>query len=243
MEWQDRGVVLGGRAYGESSVIAELLTAHHGRHLGVVRGGRSRRLRPVLQPGNTVAATWRARLDDHLGSFTIEPLALRAGWFIDRAESLQAVNHLCGLGRLLPEREPHAVLHNMLDAMMEGIEERLLLPLQVIQFELTLLAELGFGLDLTRCAATDSCEGLVYVSPKSGRAVSDTAGAPYRNRLLQLPAFLRPGSAADPVSWDDLAAGFRLTEHFLNRDVFTPRNLSMPAARRSYIAALSSSMT
>ena len=189
VEWQDRGVVLGGRAYGETSVIVELLTAHHGRHLGIVRGGRSRRLRPVLQPGNTVAATWRARIDDHMGSYAIEPLALRAGRFIDSVESLQAVNHLCGLGRLLPERDPHAVLHDMLDAMMEGIEDRTTLPLQIIQFELALLAELGFGLDLTRCAATASRERLLYVSPKSGRAVCDTAGAPYRDRLLSLPAF------------------------------------------------------
>ncbi len=242
MEWQDRGVVLGGRAYGETSVILEVLTAHHGRHLGLVRGGRSRRLRPVLQPGNTVAATWRARIDDHMGSFAIEPLALRAGRFIDNAEALQAVNHLCGLGRLLPERDPHAILHNMLDAMMDGIEDRRRLPLQVIQFELALLAELGFGLDLTRCAATNSCENLVYVSPKSGRAVCDTAGSPYRERLLALPAFLRPDSAADPICSEDLAAGFRLTEFFLNRDVFAPRNLSPPEARRSYLASLLSSM-
>ena len=237
MEWQDRGVVLGSRAYGETSVIVELLTAHHGRHLGVVRGGRSRRLRPVLQPGNTVAATWRARIDDHMGTYAIEPLALRAGRFIDSVEALQAVNHLCGLGRLLPERDPHAVLHDMLDAMMDGIENRITLPLQIIQFELSLLAELGFGLDLTRCAATQTREGLVYVSPKTGRAVCEKAGAPYRDRLLSLPAFLRPESGADPISRDDLAAGFRLTEHFLNRDVFAPRNLSPPDARRSYLAA------
>ena len=242
MEWQDRGVVLGGRAYGETSVIVELLTAHHGRHLGVVRGGRSRRLRPVLQPGNAVAATWRARIDEHMGTYAIEPLTLRAGRFIDSIESLQAVNHLCGLGRLLPERDPHAVLHDMLDAMMDGIEDRARLPLQVIQFELTLLAELGFGLDLTQCATTSSRERLVYVSPRSGRAVCDVVGAPYRDRLLALPAFLRPDSGSAPIPSEDLAAGFRLTENFLNRDVFAPRNLSPPEARRSYLASLLPSM-
>ena len=242
MEWQDRGVVLGGRAYGETSVIVELLTVHHGRHIGMVRGGRSRRLRPVLQPGNTVAATWRARIDDHMGAFAIEPLTLRAGRFIDSVESLQAVNHLCGLARLLPERDPHVILHDMLDATMEGIEDRRTLPLQVIQFELALLAELGFGLDLTRCAATQTCEALLYVSPKSGRAVSAVAGAPYHDRLLTLPAFLRPDSGAAPIRAEDLAAAFRLTEYFLNRDVFAPRNLPPPASRRGYLAALLSSM-
>ncbi len=243
MEWKDRGVVLGGRAYGETSVIIELLTAGHGRHLGVVRGGRSRRLRPVLQPGNTVSAIWRARIDDHMGTFAIEPLALRVGRFIDSMESLQAVNHLCGLARLLPERDPHIVLHDMLDATMEAIEDRLALPLQVIQFELALLAELGFGLDLTRCAATSRCDSLIYVSPKTGRAVSKEAGEPYKDRLLTLPAFLRPGSGAAQIESEDLAAAFRLTEYFLNRDVFAPRNLPAPEARRGYLAAVLSSMS
>ena len=243
MEWQDRGVVLGGRAYGETSVILELLTANHGRHMGMVRGGRSRRLRPVLQPGNKVSATWRARIDDHMGSFAIEPLALRAGRIIDSLEALHAVNHLCGLARLLPERDPHVILHDMLDAMMEGIEDRYMLPLQVIQFELALLTELGFGLDLTCCAATNSREALFYVSPKSGRAVCSQAGAPYHHRLLTLPAFLRPDSGAAPIESKDFVAAFRLTEHFLVRDVFAPRNLSIPEARRGYIAALLSSMS
>ena len=242
MEWQDRGVVLGGRVYGETSVILELLTADHGRHMGLVRGGRSRRLRPVLQPGNTVAATWRARIDDHMGAFTIEPLVLRVARFIDSVESLQAVNHLCGLARLLPERESHVILHDMLHATMEGIEDRRTLPLQVLQFELALLAELGFGLDLTRCAATQSCEALLYVSPKSGRAVSALAGAPYHDRLLTLPAFLRPDSGAAPIRSEDFVAAFRLTEHFLNRDVFAPRNLPLPESRRGYLAALLASM-
>ncbi len=136
MEWRDRGTVLGGRAYGETSVIVELLTAEHGRHLGLVQGGRSRRLRPVLQPGNAVEATWRARIDHHLGSYGIEGLKLRAAGIMDSAAALHAVNHLCGLARLLPEREPQPALHLMLDAMMEGIEDRAALPLQMVQFEL-----------------------------------------------------------------------------------------------------------
>ena len=238
MEWQDRGIVLGGRAYGETSVIVELLTAEHGRHLGLVQGGRSRRLRPVLQPGNGVAATWRARIDHHMGSYLVEGLALRAARIMDSAAALHAANPLCGLARLLPEREPQPVLHAMLEAMMEGVEDRERLPLQMVQFELAFLAALGFGLDLASCAATGASLGLHYVSPKSGRAVSEGAAGIYADRLLPLPAFLRPDGARAPVSPEDLAAAFRLTDHFLARDVFGPRHIARTPARRAYLATL-----
>ncbi len=238
MQWEDRGVVLGGRVYGETSVIVELLTAQHGRHLGVVRGGRSRRLRPVLQPGNSVMATWRARIDDHMGTYAVEGLTLRAAQVIGDAVALHALNHLCGLARLLPERDPHPVLHGMLDLMMDTIGTRQVLALQMVQFELSLLAELGFGLDLGSCAATQSREDLHYVSPRTGRAVSSMAGAPYRDRMLVLPAFLRPDASDARVTEEDLAAAFRLTEHFMLRDIFAPRNLPPPAARRAYLALM-----
>jgi len=238
LQWEDRGVVLGGRVYGETSVIVELLTAQHGRHLGVVRGGRSRRLRPVLQPGNSVMATWRARIDDHMGTYAVEGLTLRAAQVIGDAVALHALNHLCGLARLLPERDPHPVLHGMLDLMMDTVGTRQVLALQMVQFELSLLAELGFGLDLGSCAATQSREDLRYVSPRTGRAVSSTAGAPYRDRMLVLPAFLRPDASDARVTEEDLAAAFRLTEHFMLRDIFAPRNLPPPAARRAYLALM-----
>ena len=238
MQWEDRGVVLGGRVYGETSVIVELFTAQHGRHLGVVRGGRSRRLRPVLQPGNSVMATWRARIDDHMGTYAVEGLTLRAAQVIGDAVALHALNHLCGLARLLPERDPHPVLHGMLDLMMDTVGSRQVLALQMVQFELSLLAELGFGLDLGSCAATQSREDLRYVSPRTGRAVSSTAGAPYRDRMLVLPAFLRPDASDARVTEEDLAAAFRLTEHFMLRDIFAPRNLPPPAARRAYLALM-----
>jgi len=238
VQWEDRGVVLGGRVYGETSVIVELLTARHGRHLGLVRGGRSRRLRPVLQAGNSVAATWRARIDDHMGTYAVEGLTLRAAQVIGDAVALHALNHLCGLARLLPERDPHPVLHGMLDLMMDTIGTRQVLALQMVQFELSLLAELGFGLDLGSCAATQSREDLRFVSPRTGRAVSSTAGAPYRDRMLVLPAFLRPDASAARVTEEDLAAAFRLTEHFMLRDIFAPRNLPPPAARRAYLALM-----
>jgi DNA repair protein RecO (recombination protein O) len=238
VEWEDRGIVLGGRTYGETSVILELLTAEHGRHLGLVQGGRSRRLRPVLQPGNAVEATWRARIDHHMGSFRIEGLKFRAAAIMDRVTSLHAVNHLCGLARLLPEREPQPLLHGMLDAMLESIDDRDRLPLQVVQFELAFLAALGFGLDLTCCAATGSREDLFYVSPKTGRAVSAAAAGVYADRLLPLPPFLRPSGAEADIEPDHLAAAFRLTDHFLVRDVFAPRHVARPAARVALIEAL-----
>jgi DNA repair protein RecO (recombination protein O) len=241
VEWRDRGTVLGGRAYGETSVIVELLTAEHGRHLGLVQGGRSRRLRPVLQPGNAVEATWRARIDHHMGAYGIEGLKLRAAGIMDSAAALHAVNHLTGLARLLPEREPQPALHLMLDAMMEGIEDRTALPLQMVQFELSFLAALGFGLDLAACAATGLTTDLHYVSPKTGRAVSVGAAGIYADRLLPLPPFLRPGQAAAPVAAEDLAAAFRLTDHFLVRDVFAPRHVVPPTSRRAYLAAIAAS--
>ena len=237
MEWQDRGVVLGGRAYGETSVIVELLTAEHGRHVGLVQGGRSRRLRPVLQPGNAVAATWRARIDHQMGAYLVEALKLRAGHIMESAAALHALNHLCGLARLLPEREPQPLLHAMLDAMLEGIDEHDALALQMVQFEIAFLASLGFGLDLTRCAATGLSDNLAYVSPKTGRAVSAGAAGIYAERLLPLPPFLRPEGAAAAVSAEDLAAAFRLTDHFLVRDVFSPQNVAVPQSRRAYLEA------
>ena len=237
MEWRDRGTVLGGRAHGETSVVVELLTAEHGRHLGLVQGGRSRRLRPVLQPGNAVEAVWRARVDHHLGSYAIEGVSLRAAGVMDSAAALHAVNHLTGLARLLPEREPQPALHLMLEAMMERIEDRQRLPLQMVQFELAVLAALGFGLDLGACAATGLTTDLHYVSPKTGRAVSAGAAGIYADRLLPLPAFLRPGEANAAVSEEDLAAAFRLTDHFFARDVFAPRHVAPPASRRAYLAA------
>ena len=237
MEWQDRGVVLGGRAYGETSVIVELLTAAHGRHLGLVQGGRSRRLRPVLQPGNAVTATWRARIDHHMGAFLVDGLKLRAARVMESAAALHAVNHLCGLARLLPEREPQPLLHGMLEAMMEGVDERDTLPLQMVQFELAFLAALGFGLDLASCAATGARQDLHYVSPRSGRAVSVGAAGIYADRLLPLPAFLRPDGVGAEITPEDLAAAFRLTDHFLARDVFGPRHVAPPQSRRAYLAA------
>lgn len=240
MEWRDDALVIGARRHGETSVILELMTRAHGRHLGLVRGGRSRRLRPVLQPGNLVAAEWRARLEDHLGALTIEPLAARAAHFLDRGAALNGVASLCALLRLLPERDPHEELFEMADAVaarLGDVREFDVAALMMARFELALLGALGFGLDLHACALTGARDELVYVSPKSGRAVSRAAGAPWRDRLLPYPDFLRHES--DAAAPGDLVAAFRLTGYFLTRDVLKPRGVALPAARDLYIDALS----
>lgn len=239
MDWRDDGLVMGARRHGETSVILELMTRGHGRHLGLVRGGRSRRLRPVLQPGNLVAAQWRARLEDHLGALTVEPLAARAAHLLDRAAALNGVASLCALLRLLPERDPHEDLFEMANAIaarLGDIRDFEIAATMMARFELTLLGALGFGLDLNACALTGAQDDLAYVSPKSGRAVSRAAGAPWRDRLLTYPEFLQHESVA--AAQGDLIAAFRLTGYFLTRDVLNPRGVTLPAARDLYIDAL-----
>ncbi len=243
MEWQAEGLVIGVRRHGETSVILDLFTALRGRHVGMVLGGRSRKLRPVLQPGNGVLATWRARLEEQMGTFAIEPTRLRAGEIMRKAGALHALNHLCGLARLLPERDPHPDLHDRFAELMDGLDDSRTLAPRLVDFELALLADLGFGLDLTCCAATGSREDLAYVSPRTGRAVSRVAGEPYRDRIMALPAFLieeADETRFSRVTTAEALSGFRLTEYFLKRDIFEPRGLLMPEARRAYLATLSS---
>lgn len=236
MEWQDDGIILGSRRHGETSAIVELFTPVHGRHLGLVRGGRSRRMQVVLQPGNSVHATWRARLDEHLGAYTIETDVSRAAALMESQTALYGYATLAAHLRLLPERDPHPELYARLMAALPLLADPLSGPQTVVSFELALLADLGFGLDLWECAATGAQQDLIYVSPKSGRAVSRQAGAPYADRLLSLPDFLRlDGGDANP---EDISAGFALTGYFLSRHVFEPRRVAMPPERQRLIARL-----
>ncbi len=237
MQWTDEGIVLGSKRHGEANAILELMTRAHGRHLGLVRGGASSRLRPVLQPGNRVSSTWRARLDEHLGHYVVEGLDARAASFLPVPHALYGMTHLAALCRLLPERDPHPQTHAALEEVLDGLLDRHRAGAGVVRFELLLLAELGFGLDLSTCAASGAEDDLVYVSPKSGRAVSRQAGEPWKDRLLLLPAFLREAVAGDP-SPQDVADGFVLTGFFLARHVLEPRGLSLADARASFIAAL-----
>src|SRR4051794_2102050 len=239
MEWTDEGIVLGVRRHGESSAIVELLTRAHGRHLGLVRGGASSRMRPLLQPGNTLRAVWRARLDEHLGYYQVEDIRLRAATVLASSHAVYGVTHLASLARLLPERDPHEDIYEMLDRMLDDFEEAGEAAVHVVRFELAMLAELGFGLDLKNCAATGETADLVYVSPKSGGAVSRAAGEPFHDRLLRLPAFLRDGeSGSNGWSDQDLQDGFRLTGLFLLRHVLEPRGQGHSDARDGFINAV-----
>lgn len=237
MQWSDEGIVLSARPHGETAVIAEVFTATHGRWLGLVHGGRSRRLRPVLQIGNVVSASWRGRLPEHLGTMTVELKRGIAGEAMQDAKVLAALTSMCAFLRLLAEREAHPNLYEVTQFVMGYLGEPEVWPALIVRWEVSVLAELGFGLDLDECAATGSNDQLVYVSPKSGRAVSASAGEPYKDRLLALPSFLNRKTRG-PVRDEDLAQGFQLTEHFLKTRVFQPRELDWPAARSRMIALL-----
>jgi DNA repair protein RecO (recombination protein O) len=235
MEWTDDGVALGMRRHGEANAILEVMTREHGRHLGLVRGGGSSRLRPLLQPGNTVRVVWRARLDEHLGHYSVEPLRLHGASQLAAPHVVYGVTHLAALCRLLPERDSHPQVHDRLAAMLEHLDDPTGAAMHMVRFELLMLAELGFGLDLARCAVTGGQDHLDYVSPKSGRAVSRDAATPWRDRLLRLPPFLSEQVEPTP---DDLADGFALTGYFLARHVLEPRGLAFAAAREGFVAAV-----
>ena len=241
MEWRDDGFIIGARKHGETSLILEVMTRAHGRHLGLVKGGRSKRMQPLLQPGNSVEVTWRGRLEEHLGFYAVEATMLRAGDLMAEAVTLQGLNLVTGLLRMLAEREPHDDVYQRADALIDQLGDIHLAPMRMVMFELTILADCGFGLDLDSCAATGSREDLVWVSPKSARAVSRAAGEPYRERLLPLPRFLLD-SRVNGVDLDDLRHGFALAGHFLRRDLFAPRGMALLDAHDAYVALLSKTL-
>jgi DNA repair protein RecO (recombination protein O) len=231
MQWTDEGIILSVRAHGETTAIAEILTRAHGRHLGLVHGGRSRKLRPVLQTGNHVDAVWKARLSEHLGHVTLELRRGYAAAAMEDALALAALTSIAALARLLPERDPHPSLYEVTLFVLGFLDDASVWPALYVRWELALLSELGFGLDLTECAATGSNDNLVYVSPKSARAVSASAGEPYRDKLLRLPAFLTRTRQAGVMA-GDIGDGLALTGHFLETRALAPRGEAMPEARR-----------
>lgn len=236
MEWTGEGVALGIRRHGEGNAILELMTRERGRHLGLVRGGVGLRLRPVLQIGNTLTATWRARLDEHLGTYTVETVISRTAKLMASAAALHGVALLATHLRLLPERDPHPALYDALPVILDALDEPDVARALMVRFELALLDELGFGLDLSECAATGRRDELTHVSPKSGRAVCREAATPYLKSLLELPPFLRADRSSISCEVADLLAGFRLTGFFLERHVYGPRGLLIPDCRGAFIA-------
>jgi DNA repair protein RecO (recombination protein O) len=237
MQWSDEGVVLSVRPHGEAAAVLELFTRQHGRHLGLVHGGRSRKLRPLLQTGNHVDAAWKARLADNLGHYALELRKGFAALLMEDAAALAAMTSMAALARLLPERDPHPNLFEITLFVLGFLDDRAVWPALLVRWELALLEEMGFGLDLAACAATGQSTDLIYVSPRSGRAVSLEAGEPYKDRLLALPAFLRGGTAG-AVSEADVSAGFALTGHFLESRVLIPREMSLPDARSRLLSYL-----
>lgn len=235
MHWSDPGIVLSARKHGESSTIVNLLTPTYGRHVGLVRGGTGKRLRGVLQPGNEVTATWRARLAEHLGNFTLELATARAAHLLDDRTRLAALSSACAMAQaFLPEREAHSNVYAGFRVLLDALEAESTWEAVYVHWEMGLLAELGFGLDLSQCAVTGDRDDLVYVSPRTGRAVSRAAGAEYRDRLLALPTFLLGnGSGAVEVqpTGPDIIDGLTLMEHFLELHVLSPHGRRMPAAR------------
>ena len=235
MDWRDEGVILSLRKHGEFDAIIEVLTRGHGRHGGLVKGGMGRRQRGALQPGNEVELHWRGRLESHLGTYQAELLQSRSAALLHQPQKLAVLNAVTALlSACLPEREEHEPLLDgliaLLDVLEQGSGEVTDWGPLLVRWELGLLGELGFGLDLSHCAATGETEDLVYVSPKSGRAVSRAAGRPYHDKMLTLPPFLR-GNGRD-VTAEDVRAGLHLTEFFLEREMLIPHNRKIPQARQ-----------
>ena len=233
MEWEAPAIVLDARPYGEGDALATVLTAQHGAHRGLARGGASRARAGVWQPGNLVDARWVARLSDQLGSFTAELLHPGAALAMDDALALAVLSSACAVAEgSLTEREPHPLVFAGLLALITQLSTGPAVLSDLVRWELALLAELGYGLDLDRCALTGTTEDLVWVSPRTGRAVSEAAAGPWKERLLRLPAFLRDGEA-DAAGWAD---GLALTGHFLARDAFGSQHRPLPPARDRLVA-------
>ncbi|MDA1088993.1 MAG: DNA repair protein RecO [Proteobacteria bacterium] len=229
MDWTDDGIVLSAKKHGETSSIVCLLTREHGRHLGLVRGGAGKKARGILQPGNRVEARWRARLAEHLGTYSCEMTEAFAATVLRDPLKLAGLSAACAITEgALAEREPHQPIFDGLLALIGSLQQENW-PSAYVKWELGLLGEIGFALDLSTCAATGQNDQLAYVSPKSGRAVSLAAAEPYKKKLLVLPGFLLQSGAFGTAK--EVADGLALTAYFLERDVYGHTKNGLPAAR------------
>ena len=240
MDWRDTGILLSLRKHGENSAIVEAFTPEHGRHAGVVRGASSRKLGPVLQPGAQLDLQWRARLEDHLGSYTVELQRSRAAQAMGSRLALAGLNAVVALlAFCLPEREPHLPLYQRSESLLDLLGQDDLWPLAYLRWEMALLEELGYGLDLSACAVTGATEGLVLVSPKSGRAVSAKGAGEWADRLLPLPPVLRGEGAADDA---EIVEALRVTGFFLESKLAPAIGTRpLPEARARWIDRLEQS--
>ena len=237
MDWTDEGITLGARAHGENSAIATVLTKAHGRHLGLVRGARSKTRAAALQPGSFVDLKWRGRLDQHLGTFTVEPQKIFAHAVLSEPLELAALSSVCALGEaVLPEREAHRSVYDGLMVFLETLTDRAVWPAVLVKWEVGLLKELGYGLELDACAVTGAVDQLTHVSPRTGRAVSAEEAAPYAGKLFPLPGFLR--DAPDVPNVQDIVDGLRMTGHFIERRLLAPHDKPIPEARSRFLERL-----
>lgn len=241
MEWRDQGILLSSRRHGETSAIIEVFTPNQGRHAGIVRGGTSRKIAPILQPGAQLDLTWRARLQDHIGAFVVEPVRSRAAIAMGGRLALAGLNAVTSLISFsLPEREAHLPLYSRTESLLDLLGQDEIWPLAYLQWELSLLTELGYGLDLSECAVTGATDELVYVSPKSGRAVSREGAGEWADRLLPLPNVLRGIGAADDA---EILLGFRTTGYFLEMRLAADLGSKpLPEARARYVEAFNRSL-
>jgi DNA repair protein RecO (recombination protein O) len=238
ISWEDEGIVTAVRRFGEHDAIVSILTESKGRHVGLVKGGLGRKLRGILQPGNLVRAGWRARLDEQLGTYTVEGIHSYSALALSKAEHLSGLSALCAMVEAtLPERVPHADVHERTLHLLRNLGDDFW-PVEYARWELALLADMGYGLDLASCAATGTTDELIYVSPKSGRAVSRVAGEPYVGKLLALPAFLQRGEISPTPR--EIGQGFALTGHFFETRVFAPHNRRLPASRTRFVVRFNS---
>ncbi|WP_135077842.1 DNA repair protein RecO [Terasakiella sp. SH-1] len=237
MLWSDLAIVLSARKHGENSVIITTLTREHGRYSGLVRGGSSKKLSPLLQPGNLLQVEWKGRLEEHLGTFSVEMETAYGAKAINSREKLTNINTLCAMCDLcLPERQSVEGVFGAILILLDMLDETRLWPEIYQRWELGLLNELGFGLDLSSCAATGQTGDLIYISPKTGRAVSRNAGEPYKDKLFPLPYHLLVDEVKPHKK--DLLAVFTITGHFIERCLLGPINKKLPAARTRFIDRL-----
>jgi len=236
VEFTTQGYVLSVRRHGETSAIIDVLTPDKGRHAGLVRGGVSRKMRPVLQPGNLVRVSWHARLSEHLGNFTVEAIDARAAQLMDDRLALSALNAACALTlAVLPEREPHKSVYNAFAVMIEHMDDPDIWPALYVKWEAGLLDAMGYGLDLSKCAASGSNDNLTHVSPRTGRAVSASEAEPYLDKLLPLPGFLIGRKGVMPGAIKD---GLALTGYFIESRILWPADRQLPDARARMIDRL-----
>mmetsp|Transcript_22661 Transcript_22661/g.37219 ORF Transcript_22661/g.37219 Transcript_22661/m.37219 type:complete len:242 (+) Transcript_22661:3825-4550(+) len=236
MEWRGTGILLSVRRHGESSAIIEVFTEKKGRHAGVVRGGTSRKIAPILQPGAQLDVAWRARLEDHIGSFTVEPVRSRAALVMGNRLALAGLNAVTALlAFCLPEREAHRALYHRTEQLLDLLGQDELWPLAYLRWEVALLNEMGFGMDLSACAVTGSTDDLIYVSPKSGRAVSRRGAGEWAARLLPLPPVLRGDGPAPDA---EISQAFETTGYFLSAHMAPDLgSRGLPEARARFVAA------